>query len=178
MEWVERLWQELTPHLPAGRVGLWAPPACRPTHWACPAPSLPCWHNPAEPAPPSGAALQGLLLLGCGPTPLPWPALLAALPPLLAPQAPLLLLLPRQGLVALRETGWASPYTPRQWRRVLHTACWQVEREILLGGIGWPGPWATAALRLYVCQRQGVIPPARLQFNSKRGGTAPATGCG
>ncbi|MCA3244558.1 MAG: hypothetical protein INF43_04555 [Alphaproteobacteria bacterium] len=178
MEWVERLWQELTPHLPAGQVGLWVPPTCRPINFTCPATTLPSWHDPAAPAPPGGSALQGLLMFGCGPTPLPWPAMLAALPPFLAPQAPLLLLVPRQGLVALREPGWTNPYSTRQWRRVLHAAGWQVAREVFLGGSSWPGPWATAALRLYVCQRRGLVPPARLQFSSKRGGTAPATGCG
>jgi hypothetical protein len=177
MEWHDQLWQEICPHLPAGRVGLWVPPACRPTPSFHVAQTLLEFHNPSLPSPPSGGAYQGLLVLGVGQVALPWPAFLAQLPPLLAPQAPLLLLAPRRGLVQLREAAWRSPYRARGWQRVLRAAGWQVTEDVLLGGSSWPSPWATAACRLYCCQRQGVVPPTRLQFSSKRAGTAAATGC-
>jgi hypothetical protein len=177
MEWQDQLWQEIGPHLPAGRVGLWVAPACRPTAQFHAVHTLPEFHNPSLPKPPSGAAYQGLLLLGVGQAVLPWPALLAQLHPLLAPQAPLLLLTPRHGLVQLPKAVWHSPYRHRGWQRILRAAGWQITEDILLGGCSWPGPWVTAACRLYVCQRKGVIPPTRLQFNSKRAGTAAATGC-
>jgi len=180
MEWQERLWQTITPTLPAGRVGLWIAPPCRPVAWKLPPTVLPHWHDPAAPTPATGAALQGLLLLGCGPTALPWPALLGQLAPLLAPQAPLLLLVPRGGLVALPSPAWHSSPPAQGWRRALVQTGWRVEQQCLLGGASWPGPWATAALRLYGCQRDGLIPatrlPTRLQFNSRRAGTASATG--
>ncbi len=176
MDWQDRLWQSVTPHLPAGRVGLWVVPACRPTQWVMPVTTLPSWHDPAEPTPPAGAALQGLLVLACGQATLPWPTLLAQLPPLLAPQAPLLMLIPRGGLIGLRQPSWANRRSYGRWQRDLYDAGWQVQQKALLGGTSWPGPWATAALRLLICQPHGMVPPRRIQFSSKRGGTAPANG--
>ncbi len=177
MDWQQRLWQELVPHLPHGRVGLWAPLACQPAAFACPDHLLPHWHDLLAPAPPHGSALQGLVILGCGQPALGWTEFLTQLSPLLAPQAPLLVLVPRRGLVQLPALTWQSPYGHRAWQKILLQAGWRISAQHFLGGTAWPSPWASAACRLYTCSPQGTIPPRRVQFNSSRTGVAAASGC-
>jgi hypothetical protein len=176
--WQHRLWAEVTPHLPAGRVGVWAMSNLLPNPLVAPVATLLEEHNLQQLTHPSGAALQGVILLGAGAPAAGWPSVLATAHSLLAPGAPLLLLAPRQGLLQLPDTAWHSPLNQRAWRQVLRRARFTINHQHYVGG---GNAVITAACHLWVCGKAanqvGGVPPTRLQFNSKLRGTAAVKGC-
>ncbi len=181
MEWQLRIWNQLIPHLPAGRVGLWAPASSLPAPLPTPPEVLLLRTALDTPSPTQGAALQALVVLAGATPPCPWPNFLAQLAPLAAPNAPLLVLVPRTGLVALHQAGWENHATAAEWENHLRQAGWPIFTTTLLGGSAWPAAWATAACRLYVAQRADRSgTPLKVQFKRKTSGTvagtAPATG--
>jgi hypothetical protein len=172
MTWPHRLWQEVAPHLPAGRVGIWAPEESFVLPLPAPEGCLLEYHNLNSPTLPQGSAYETLLVIAGGEPVLPWADFLAQLAPLAAPNAPLLLVAPRTGLVALHQAGWENAMTNKAWKEVLTQSGWPVFTTTLLGGCAWPHAWATAACRLYVARRKGSGGlPTKVQFKRKASGT-------
>jgi hypothetical protein len=125
------------------------------------------------PKPPKGTAFNALVVVASGAPSLPWPEFFQALAPLAGPQAPLLLLVPRTGLVALHQTGWDNTYPAIFWENALRASGWGALSSTFVGGCAWPAPWASAACRLYVAQRRGGGGNAvQLQFKRNVSGTA------
>ena len=176
MHWQHRLWHTVVPHLPSGRVGVWAPPQALPPNLMNPEHTLLEHHTLANPTLPKVAAYDGLLVIAGGIPAVPWVEFLGQLGTLATPHAPLLLLTPRTGLVALHQPGWEAPTPPPHWPTLLQTAGWPAHTTALLGGDAWPAAWATAACRLYVARRMGGATPLKVQFKRKASGTAAATG--
>ena len=176
MHWQHRLWHTVIPHLPSGRVGVWAPAQALPAGLAIPDNTLLEQHDLTDPQLPKGPAYDGLLVLTGGIPTVAWPDFLAQLGTLAAPHAPLLLLTPRKGLVALHQPGWETSTPHPHWPSVLTAAGWPTQTTALLGGDAWPAAWATAACRLYVARRMGGGAPLKVQFKRKVSGTAAATG--
>lgn len=165
-DWQSRLWSEVIPHLPAGRVALWAEANALPIELPTPPETLLVRSALSTEKPPKGTAFNALVVIAAGTPALPWEEFLQALAPLAAPQAPLLLLTPRGGLVGFNKGGWQPTLPPRVWEETLRNAGWGAFSTAYLGGLSWPSPWASAACRLYVAQRRGGG-GMRVQFKRK-----------
>lgn len=174
-DWPLRLWAELTPYLPAGRVALWADDAALPPNLITPPETLLVRTPLSSPKPPKGAACTALVVVATHPPAICWPDFLAQISPLAGPQAPLLLLVPRTGLMALNEAGWpkANAHPHAFWEDTLRASGWGAFSCAYVGGCAWPAPWASAACRLYVAHRRGS--GTKIQFNRKTSGTASST---
>lgn len=174
-DWRNRLWAEVVPYLPAGRVALWAAPETLPATLDVLSETLLVRTALDATKPPKGTAFNALVVVASGTPPLPWDEFLQALAPLAGPQAPLLLLVPRTGLVALHQTGWENPHPATFWENTLRSAGWGALSSTYVGGCAWPHPWASAACRLYVAQRRGGGGGVRIQFKRKTSAAGTAS---